>query len=574
VVFQQPASRKRMRKLPATGIIAAQALFISACLAAQQTITIETGKLKGADADGVVSLKGIPYAAPPVGDLRWRPPQPAAKWPGVRDATAYGHDCMQLPFPGDAAPLGTTPAEDCLVLNVWAPKPRTGKLPVLVWIYGGGFVNGGSSPAVYDGSQFAKRGLVFVSFNYRLGRFGFFAHPALTKESKDGLLGNYGYMDQIAAIKWVQRNIAAFGGDPHQVTVFGESAGGGSVHMLMTSPLAVGLFQRAMVESGGGRALMPSTGLHEGREGRPSAEQIGMAFAKNNGITGDDSDALKKLRAVPAETVVDGLNMSSMGSAENTYPGPMIDGKVVTHTTESLYKKGKYQHVPLIVGANSMDIGFTHARTMDELFAPFGVNAEAAKRAYGAAGGTDVSALGMRVAADQLMIKPARFVAQTLSLQGVPVWEYRFAYVASAMRSQWPGAPHATEIPFVFETVKAKYGAQLAAEDESIARRTNEYWANFAKTENPNGAGLPKWPRYSKKDELLIIQAGGPRAEPDPWKTRLDLAQKLAEDKERLNPAGSDQGRESGCRIRQEIERNRQSNGIWATLYWITVSAR
>ena len=184
--------------------------------------------------DRVKFFKGIPFAASPVGDLRWRPPQPAVGWKGVRDATQYGHDCMQKPFPSDAAPLGTTPSEDCLVGNVWLPEHHTGKLPILIWIYGGGWVNGGSSPAVYDGSQFAKQGILFYSFNYRLGRFGFFAHPALTAESRDGMLGNYAFMDQIAAIKWIRKNAQAFGADPENVTVFGESAGGWSVHMLMT----------------------------------------------------------------------------------------------------------------------------------------------------------------------------------------------------------------------------------------------------------------------------------------------------------------------------------------------------
>jgi para-nitrobenzyl esterase len=254
-----------------------------------------------------------------------------------------------------------------------------------------------------------------------------------------------------------------------------------------------------------------------------------VAFAKKNGITGDDSEALKKLRALPAETVVDGLNMASMGPAASTYPGPMIDGKVTTAAAEALYKQGKYQHVPMIVGANSMDIGFAHASTVDEVFAPFGANSEAAKRAYNADQSTNVREVGMKVAADQLMIEPARFIAQTLSSQGGSVWEFRFAYVAGSMRSQWSGAPHATEIPYVFETVKAKYGAQLTSEDEMIAQQTNKYWANFTMTGDPNGAGLPKWPRYSSADELLIIQAGGPTAEHDPWKTRLDLTQKLAE---------------------------------------------
>jgi para-nitrobenzyl esterase len=218
--------------------------------AAGEQVKIAGGTVEGTVQARVLSFKGIPFAAPPVGDLRWRAPQPVKPWTGVRPATAYGHDCAQLPFPGDAAPLGTPPDEDCLVLNVWRPAERpAAPLPVMVWIYGGGFVNGGSSPAVYDGSPFAKRGVVFVSFNYRVGRFGFFAHPALSKEPHEGPLGNYGYMDQIAALQWVQRNIAAFGGDPGNVTVFGQSAGAGSIAALLVMPAAAGLFRRAILQS-------------------------------------------------------------------------------------------------------------------------------------------------------------------------------------------------------------------------------------------------------------------------------------------------------------------------------------
>ncbi|MFT4255131.1 MAG: carboxylesterase family protein, partial [Caulobacter sp.] len=205
----------------------------SAAAASDATIaTIASGKIQGVATDGVIAFKGVPFAAPPVGDLRWRAPQPALAWTGVRPAAAYGHDCMQKPFPSDAAPLGTEPAEDCLVANVWRPAEASAKkLPIMVWIYGGGFVNGGSSPEVYSGAQFARQGVVFVSFNYRVGRFGFFGHPALTAANADGgRLGNYGYMDQIAALKWIKANAAAFGGDPDNITVFGESAGGGSVH--------------------------------------------------------------------------------------------------------------------------------------------------------------------------------------------------------------------------------------------------------------------------------------------------------------------------------------------------------
>lgn len=228
----------------------------------------------------------------------------------------------------------------------------------MVWIYGGGFVNGGSSPAVYDGSQFAKQDVILVSFNYRVGRFGFFAHPALTKENPDGVLGNYGFMDQIAALQWVQRNISAFDGDPDNVTLFGESAGGFSVHSMLTSPLAKGLFHKAIIQSGGGR-----TSIGGGRylqspssSGLPSAEDVGMAFAAKNQISGTDEKALAALRALPAETVTDGLNMMTMN--DPTYSGPFIDGKLVTAEPQDIYRTGEGMNVPLLVGATDMDIGF------------------------------------------------------------------------------------------------------------------------------------------------------------------------------------------------------------------------
>ena len=257
-------------------------LAAGTALAASDIVKIDTGKLKGVTSDGVVSFKGVPFAAPPVGDLRWRPPQLAAPWTGIREASAYGPDCMQLPFPGDAAPLGVKPAEDCLYVNVWAPAVKSAKkLPVMVWIYGGGFVNGGSSPSVYDGSHFARTGVVFVSFNYRVGRFGFFAFPALSKQNPSEPHGNYTYMDQIAALQWVRRNIAAFGGDAKNVTLFGESAGGMSVLTLMTSPMAQGLFQKAIIESGGGRTgIFPTRYLDHANGATPSAESVGVAFAK------------------------------------------------------------------------------------------------------------------------------------------------------------------------------------------------------------------------------------------------------------------------------------------------------
>jgi para-nitrobenzyl esterase len=506
-------------------------LAAGSALAASDEVRIDSGKLKGVTANGVVSFKGIPYAAPPVGDLRWRPPQPATPWPGIRLASEYGADCMQLPFPGDAAPLGVKPAEDCLYANVWVPADRPAKkLPVMVWIYGGGFVNGGSSPAVYDGSHFARRGVVFVSFNYRVGRFGFFAFPALTKENPGEPHGNYTFMDQIAALQWVRRNIAAFGGDLKNVTLFGESAGGGSVLTMMTSPLAQGLFQKAIIESGGGRTgLFPPRYVDRASPaGTPSAESIGLAFSRKKGISGDDAGALAALRKLPADAVVDRLNMASMFGAQGTYAGPMIDGKVVVDTPEAVYAAGRGAKIPLIIGANSADIGFNRARTMDELLAQFGPDRDKARAAFDPFGTGSVNAVGTMVSEIQIMIEPARFVARTIAGLGEPVYEYRFSYVAESMRNRWKGAPHATEIPFVFDTVQARYAEKLAPADETTAEAANAYWMNFAKASNPNGAGLPEWPSYKTNTDLLLdFTENGPLAGPDPWRERIDLVEAM-----------------------------------------------
>jgi para-nitrobenzyl esterase len=492
-------------------------------------VTVETGQLQGVVAGGVVAFKGIPFAAPPVGDLRWRPPQPAAPWSGVRQAIRYGHDCMQKPVPGDAAPLRTKPSEDCLFINVWRPvKPVADKRPVMVWIYGGGFVNGGSSPAIYAGTQFAKRGVVFVSFNYRLGRFGFFAHPALTRETPDGPLGNYAFMDQIAALKWVRDNIASFGGDPNDVTLFGESAGGFSVHTLMTSPAARGLFQKAIVQSGGGRTdIVPGRMIRGGgASAPPSGEAVGLAFAGSVGVHGEDAAALAALRRLPAETIVSGLNM--MNVFDPTYSGAMIDGKIIVGEPEDIYRAGGGMEIPLIVGATDMDLGFSKASTLAELFAPFGEARAAAQAAYDPGGSGDLPKLRAEVAGDLMMVEPARFVARTLTARGDRVYAYRFSYVAKSMRAKWSGAPHASDIPFVFDTETIKYGPAVSADDLEAGRTAIGYWTAFAKTGDPNGDGRPAWPVYDpNQDAILDFTNHGPVARPDPWKARLDLAEML-----------------------------------------------
>ncbi|MDF0488445.1 carboxylesterase family protein [Sphingomonas sp. H39-1-10] len=439
-----------------TIILATSVLSVSAPAVAQADrprVVIDTGALVGRSDDGVLSFKGIPFAAPPVGALRWRAPQPPAKWSGERDAGQYGHDCMQLPFPSDAAPLGTAPAEDCLYANVWRPAHASAKLPVMVWIYGGGFVNGGSSPPTYSGAELAKRGIMVVSFNYRLGRFGTFAHPQLTAANPDnGLLANYGYMDQLAALRWVRRNIAAFGGDPADVTIIGESAGGMSVHALITSPLATGLFHRAVIESGGPSAE-PGTTL-------ATAEGIGVAFAKSKGIEANDPRALAKLRALPADQVVDGLNLATMATPPGqprTFTGPIADGRIAVDTIAA-YQNGRFSKVPVLLGATSDDIG-------------------------GPAG---------------YMITGARKMAALFASNGIPTYYYRFSYVANAAQTaSGQGAKHATDIPFFFDTASIKYGDQTTDTDRAASRTISNYLVNFVKRGDPNGDALAAWPRYS-----------------------------------------------------------------------------
>jgi len=516
------------------GLVTALAVLTAAHAAAQaRTAPIRTdaGPVTGVVADGVASFKGIPFAAPPVGALRWKAPQPPKPWSAPFAADHYASDCMQKPFGGDAAPLGTPPAEDCLYLNVWMPSARSAApLPVMVWIYGGGFVNGGSSPSVYDGSAFAKRGVVFVSMNYRIGRFGFFAHPALTAENPKGPNGNYGFLDQLAALQWVKRNAAAFGGDPGNVTIFGESAGGMSVNALMVSPLATGLFHKAIVESGGGRSrgLLPARHISKpGPGGSPSAEAIGVAFAKKAGITAEGAEALAALRALPADAVVNGMNL--MTPQADTYPGPMTDGVFVVEEVEPAFRAGRQARVPYMIGANDREFGFfaPPPDRAEASFAPFGADKEKALRAYDPEG-TNKSEAAVQLMSDQAMVEPARLLAR-LSAPAQRTYMYRFSYVASSLRATEKGALHATEIPFVFATVRAKYGEAATPEDVAMGEAMNAYWVAFAKTGDPNGEGRPTWPAYTAAtDQIMDFPPSGPKPGPDPRRERLDFVDRLA----------------------------------------------
>jgi para-nitrobenzyl esterase len=490
-------------------------------------VKTESGSVRGTIANDVIAFKGIPYAAPPVGDLRWRPPQPVQPWQGVREAAAFKPDPVQ-PLVGGSLPAGVAPpaghAEDCLYLNVWRPaKSDDGPLPVMVWIYGGGLVRGGAS--IYPGEFLAKQGIVVVSFNYRIGRLGFFAHPALAGETPDALRGNYGYMDQLAALEWVQRNIGAFGGDAGNVTIAGESAGGGSVLVMLTSPLSRGLFQRAILQSPGiptARArVAPMRDL-------AAAESIAIEYARSVGIEGENAAALAKLRGLPAETLIKGTEkyaLAIFGGPE--IPGishSIIDGRLVVEPPEVTLRAGQQAMVPVIVGANDHDLALSPARTKAALFALFGPLAAEARRLYDPKGEASFNGVHQAISADEAMIEPSRNLAELVARSGQAAYFYRFTYVAEASRGQVPGATHGIEIMYAFDGVSAILKDAATKADVEMARTTSGYWTAFIKTGNPNGAGRPEWPRYEPaKRDVLNFTNLGVKAGPDPIQERLDL---------------------------------------------------
>ncbi len=519
---------KRRRRVCTTLSALASLAVFAACNAADAPLQVKTtgGWVRGRLERGVISFKGIPYAAPPVGRLRWAPPQPAPSWRGVRAARTYGHDCMQLPMPHRTAWLRTIPSEDCLYVNVWRPEHSSAhRLPVMVWVYGGGFVNGGTSPAEYDGRQFARDGVMLVSFNYRLGDFGFFAFPALRRGG-----GNFALMDQVAALRWVHRNIARFGGDPNNVTVFGESAGGMSVLAMLEDPLTNGLFQKAIIESGAGRNDIPMLPARPLLGGPASAEAMGVRLARHFGIRGEGRHSLGELRALSPSTVLDGLNMASLAQDQAFAGAPIIDGRLYFGTPVRVFADGRGVRVPVMIGANSADLGFMPEKSLKALFSSFGPDAEAARTLYDPSGRSTLRQVSAEVGGDRWMIEPARAIARVLSNRGQPVYEYRFSYVASSMRGLWRGAPHATEIPFVFDTLKSRYGKHTSVADETMARIVHAYWVAFAKTSRPDPTGEPRWPRYrARADMLMNFTERGPVFERDPLCARLNLEGRVAE---------------------------------------------
>jgi para-nitrobenzyl esterase len=473
------------------------------------TVTVTGGQVWGLVADGVASFKGIPYAAPPVGPLRWKPPQPVVPWQGVRAGDRSGAVCMQIVPKGRRdTGLGDQPmSEDCLTLNLYAPKGASAAapVPVMVWIHGGGLVNGSGTADLYDGANLARQGVVVVSINYRLGRFGFFAHPALTAEaSGQEALANYGFMDQVAALKWVQANIKAFGGDPAKVTIFGESAGGMSVNRMMMVKDARGLFVRAISESGVGR---------EHSKTLAEAEQSGEAFVAKLGAPHADARAL---RALPADAIL------AQGDPELlSGEAPILDGRMLTEDPDTAFRKGHVAAVPYLVGSNGLEF--------PPIFMPAGakglpgLDIAALKAAY-----PSEAAFKTNIVSDALFGEPARSLA-AWQAQRAPVYLYRFTALSATAPKFLTGAPHASDRAYVFDNPGAmEWPAD--PQDPARARTISAYWVAFAKTGDPNGDGRPVWPRYEAKSDLLMNLANdGPKAVKTPDAATLDAIAKARE---------------------------------------------
>jgi para-nitrobenzyl esterase len=446
--------------------------------------TIDTGTLAGVQVEAARVFRAIPYAAPPVGPLRWRAPAPAKPWTGVRDASAEGPACPQATDPGGRPNLGGyagPTSEDCLTLDVFAP-PHAAHAPVMVWIFGGGNVAGADSIAPNDGRFFARDGVVLVAMNYRLGALGFFAHPALTREAAPGApLANYAIMDQIAALKWVRRNIAAFGGDPNNVTIFGESAGGEDTLTLMTTPAARGLFQKATVQSGGGWGDAPTL---------PQAETAGVALAASLGLPADAT--ADQLRAAPADKLI----------AAGRPTGPVVDGRLITETAAQGFARGHQAPAPLIIGSNTWEASLLPPGG----YAAYVGAAPASVSAAYADVASDPAKLAQAMFTDKAMGAPARWFAARASAKA-GAWLYEFSYVRVVRKGKIPGANHTSENPYVFDTqmIVPNYASEIVDQDRVVAAFMHSCWVGFAKTGRPTcRVGDTVWPAYTPKTDALM----------------------------------------------------------------------
>jgi para-nitrobenzyl esterase len=483
-------------------------------------VETKSGSIEGVDKGGASAFLGVPFAAPPVGNLRWRAPTPVAKWTGARPANGYGPDCIQEPMSSPPGPGFVNPSsEDCLYLNIWRPRASGERLPVMVWIHGGAFIMGAGSFPSYDGADFARKGVILVTLNYRLGRFGTFAHPALRREQAGHPVADFGLLDQIAALAWVRDNIASFGGDASNVTIFGESAGASSVNFLMASPLARGLFAKAISESGGSSNNLKTFA---------AAEAEGAAWAKAAGVADDD---IEVLRALPADKVWDG--------PVTTVASPVIDGTVLTQSTDDAFHVGAVAQVPYLVGANSQEESLLRwLPGLDEAFLKtLGERGDAALSLYEATG-LDRKTAVAKLWGEAAMVEPARFRARQTARRGAATWLYHYGYVPDAAAGTTTGAGHEAEIEMVFNNPDQRWPKPWSTRDAAMAETIQAYWINFARTGNPNGPGLPTWPAYTLKDDtLMAFSTAGAVAAERFGKGRLDLLEAAYAERKSWAPA-------------------------------------
>ena len=481
-------------------------------------INIEGGQIEGINEDGSTVFRGIPFAAPPVEDLRWKAPQPVSKWDGILKTYKFAPACpqMQMNIPGRQK---IETSEDCLYLNIWTPAKLTNeKLPVMVWIYGGGFALGSTSSPGYSGEQLAKMGVILVSIAYRVGPLGFMAHPELTAESENHVSGNYGLLDQIAGLKWVQRNINAFGGDPSKVTIFGESAGAISVSMLCASPLASGLFRSAISESGGSFAsACESRENGDCMQFLSGAEKIGLEFMKRMG-----AGSLAELRKIPPEKWQDDP-LSQMGGF-----WPVIDGYVITDDQYKLYKAGKYNDVNVIIGTNSdegslflMGSNVPADQYINYVKSRFGPVADKILEVYPVDPVTGTYRPLADLFRETAFAWPswtwARLQAQTGKSKVFVYYFDQFDAEPIFPDANVPkGASHASEIAYVFRHLDQNSSVKPTDEQKALSEIIAEYWTNFAKYGDPNGEGLPVWPVFKDGEETVMLLKGEPSNIPVP----------------------------------------------------------
>jgi para-nitrobenzyl esterase len=501
-----------------TGVIATAATSHGQQAADAQAsiVRVDAGSLAGIQHNDVRMFFGIPYASPPVGDLRWRAPEPVKPWQTTRSAEAFGHACMQPAAVGGIAlpPEFADMSEDCLYLNVWAPAPEQGqRLPVMVWIHGSAFMFGAGRGFGIDGTSFAKHGVIVVSMNYRLGLFGHFAHPALTSEDTGS---NYAMLDLIAALQWVRRNIAAFGGDPEKVTLAGLSAGGTYGQMLAAMPQARGLFHQVISQSGP---------MFWGWPSLKEAEQRGVQVMSKLA----PAASAQALRALPARAIADATDLNDRMS-----PRPIIDGKLLPDHPSRLLTAERLNVKKMIVGSTNYE-GFVRVMNPapptlgdQQLIASLQVSNERVQQLYNPTGKKTPKQIAVDVEGDRSFVVGARYVARAMSKASAAVYEYQFSYVPEVLRARLEAAPHSSDQHFTFNQITSAmmWGQRATAADKAMAETMHGYWISFIKTGDPNGDGRPTWPRYdAAKDILLDLSSTGLIVREKHWKERLDAVE-------------------------------------------------